>query len=71
MITQIFAVIELVLKLIGLWEQFSAYTIQKSIADRAERKQQRDRAVDKQQTAQTEDEFDKAQDDISRNMPRP
>lgn len=71
MIGQIFVAIELVLKLIGLWDQFTEYVRLKSIADREERRQDRDKAVDNQQSAKTEDEFDKAQDDISRNLPRP
>lgn len=71
MLLQIFAVIQLLLKLIGLWEQFSQWTIDKAIADREERKQARDKAVDAQQKAQTEEEFNRAQDEITRNLPRP
>lgn len=71
MIANVFAVIQLLLKLIGLWEQFQDYTIRSAIAQREERKQDRDKAVDAQKTALTEDEFDKAQDIISGNMPRP
>lgn len=71
MIAQIFAIIQLVLKLIGLWEQFSQWTIDKATADREERRQTRDAAVAAQQKATDEAEFDKAQDDIARNLPRP
>ena len=68
---QIFTAIQLLLKLIGLWEQFSQWTIDKAIADREVRKQSRDKAVDAEVGAQTEEEFNRAQDQITRNLPRP
>jgi hypothetical protein len=71
MIANIFAFIQLLLKLFGLWEQFSDWTIKQAIAKREERRQDRDKAVDQQQNAQTEEEFDKAQETISHNLPRP
>jgi hypothetical protein len=70
-IAQIFTAIQLLLKLFGLWEAFSQWTVDKAIADRNERKQERDKAVDAEQNAQTEQEFNDAQDKLTRNLPRP
>lgn len=71
MFGQIFAAIQLILKLIGLWEQFSEWTIKKSIADREERRQKRDKAIEDQKKAKDEEEFNRLQDEITRNRPRP
>lgn len=71
MFTNIFATIELVLKLIGLYDQFMDYSDKKRAAEREKRAQDRDDAIDKQQNAKDEDEFDKAQEEINRNHPAP
>lgn len=71
MISGIFSIIQLILKLIGLWEQFMDWSEKKRIADREDRRQQRDKAVDDAVKSQTEEEFNEAQDRISRNLPRP
>lgn len=69
MFAQIFAVIELILKLIGLWDGFMSYVDKKRIADEAQKTADRNKAVDEQKNAKSEDDFDKAQDDIIRNKP--
>lgn len=69
MFAQIFVVIELILKLIGLWDGFLSYVDQKRIADDAEKTAKRNKAVDDQKSAASEDDFDKDQDTIVGNKP--
>lgn len=71
MIGQIFAVIQLVLKLIGLWEQFLDYSDKARVAEGQKNTQEREKAVDELEKAETEDEFDKAQSKIIDHKPRP
>ena len=70
MISGIFGVVQLLLKLFGLWEQFLDYSDKARAAEAEARKQRREKAVDEQKAAATEDEFDKAQDEIIANKPR-
>jgi hypothetical protein len=67
----LWALIRLILELIGLWKYFASERAEAKVAEREERRQDRDKAVDVQQNAQTEEEFDRAQEEISRNLPRP
>lgn len=69
MFTSIFEVIGLVLKLVGLWDQFLSWSDAKRIADIEKNRQERNAAVDDQKTAQTEDQFDKDQSNISSHHP--
>lgn len=69
MIAQFFAVVQLLLKLIGLWEQFLSWSDAKRIADAEQNRQERNAAVDEQKTAKTEEDFDKAQDSIVNHIP--
>jgi hypothetical protein len=69
MFSSIFAIIELVLKLIGLWNGFLDYTDKKRLADAQKNTQDRNDAVDKMKGAANEDEFDKSEDDITRHKP--
>lgn len=71
MIAQIFVVIELLLKLFGIWESFLSYSDQKRIADGQKNTQDRNDALDKEKNASTEDEFDKAQDGVVSHIPKP
>lgn len=71
MLGQIFAAIQLVLKLIGLWDQFMDWSDKKRIADAEANRQEREKAVDAQKNAQTEKEFDDAQSKIVDHMPKP
>ena len=70
MISQIFAVIQLVLKLIGLWEQFLDFTDKARIAEGQKRTQEREKAVDEPAGAISEEDFDKAQDTITGTKPK-
>ena len=69
--TQFFLIVELLLKAIGLWEDFQNYVEKKKIAEGQEKTQNRNDAVDKQKQAKDEAEFDQAQSDIVGNLPKP
>lgn len=71
MLTGIFAIVQLILKLFGAWEQFLDYADKQRIADAEKRNQDRNKAVDEQKKAQTEEEFDRAQDKIVGANPPP
>ncbi len=69
MFAQIFAVIQLLLKLVGLWEAFLSWSDKARLAEAAQNTQEREKAVDQQKGAQNEDDFDRAQDDIVNHRP--
>jgi len=69
MLSQLFLLIQLILKAIGLWESFNRYIDAQREADRVAKDQARNQAVDAQKNAQTEAEFDKQQDTIVGNKP--
>jgi len=70
-IAQIFVAIQAVLQLFKLWDAFLAYADDVREKERVARDQARNAAVDRQKEAQNEEDFDRAQDDIARNSPRP
>lgn len=69
MFTQIFTIIELVLKAIKLWDLFLGYMDEKHMADILANRAARNAAIDKQKNAQTEKDFDDAQSDIVEHGP--
>lgn len=69
MISQVFLLIRMILTAFGLWESFLSYGDANREKKRVEKDQNRDKAVDDQKSAQTEDEFDKAQDAIGSSKP--
>lgn len=69
MISQVFLLIRMILTAFGLWESFLSYGDANREKKRVEKDQNRDKAVDDQKNAQTEDEFDKAQDAIGSSKP--
>lgn len=71
MFAQIFLVIQLILKAIGLWEQFMHWSDAKRVADQEKNKQDRDKAVGDLKNAKTEEDFDKAQDAVVSHNPKP
>ncbi len=71
MIAGIFAVIELILKLIGLWDQFLSYSDAKRAADAAAKQAALNKAVDASAGANSDDDIFKNQTDVVNNMPRP
>lgn len=62
-----FDLISLLLKLIGLWEGLLDFIDKKHSADMEERRQRREKAIEDQKNAQSEKEFDDAQDSIVDN----
>lgn len=70
MIANFFALVQLLLKLIGLWEQFLDWSDKKRIADAEINRQEREKAVDDQSKASSEKEFDDAQSRIIDHKPR-
>lgn len=71
MLGNIFAIIQLILKLIGLWDQFMAWSDSKRLAEAQVLKQERDKAINDALNAQTEEEFNSAQARIVNSKPRP
>ena len=71
MLAQLFLLIEVLMRAFNLWDSFGQYMDDKRERDRVERDQKRSAAIDKQKNAESEDQFDKAQDDIANNLPRP
>lgn len=69
MIGSIFAVIELILKLIGLWDQFLDYSDAKRRAQDEVKRQEREKAADKAANAETDGEIFDAETDVTNNMP--
>lgn len=64
-----FAFIQFCLASINLWNGFLDWMSANYTKELTERQQQRESAVDGQKKAATEDDFDKAQDDIVNNHP--
>jgi hypothetical protein len=69
MLTQLFALIQLVLRFFKLWDQFQDFSMAERLKENEERRQRLEKAVEDQKNAQTEDEFDRAQDEITKNLP--
>lgn len=69
--TKLFALIELVLELLKLKDQFFDWYVEKNSAEIEKRAQKRDAAIDKSKTAESEDDIWKSQEDIIDNGSRP
>ncbi len=69
MFVGLFSIIQLILRAIGLWDQFLNWSDKKRLADAEANTEARNKAVDEQKKAADEDAFNKAQDDISRHNP--
>lgn len=69
MIAQIFAVIEVLLKLMGLYDGFINYLDAKRLAEDEAKRQAREGAVDDAAKAQTPDDAYRAQDGVVSNDP--
>lgn len=69
MIGNLFALIELILRLIGLWDSFLNYIDKKKIAAIEKNREDRNAAVDDQKGAKDEAQFDKDQDTIIKHLP--
>ena len=64
-----FLLIELLLKLIGLWEQFSSYVQAQKLIEDEEKRQRREKAIEDSKKAETDEEIWKSQDGIVDNSP--
>ncbi len=69
MLTNIFAVIQLVLKLMKLWDQFLDYADTQRKAEAEARRQRREKAIEDAENAKTEEEAWDAQKRIIDNDP--
>jgi len=69
MIASIFSIIQLILHLIGLWDQFLSWSDAKRLAEAEKNTETRNDAVDKQKEAKDEAEFDKEQSVIVSHKP--
>ena len=69
MIANIFAAIQLFLKLIGLWEEFLSFTDKQRIAEGEKKRQERQKAIDDLSTAKTDEEIFDAQERIINSKP--
>lgn len=65
----IYSVIQLILKAIGLWEEFLNYSDAQRAAEAAERTQKRNDAIDASKKAESDDDIWKSQEDITNNLP--
>ena len=71
MITNFFALINLVLELLKLKNQFIDWFVEKHQAEIEKRGQKRDAAVEALKKAESDDEIWAAQEDIVNNSPKP
>jgi hypothetical protein len=70
-LTGIFLAIQLLLKLIGLWESFLDWVVEKHSQEIDARAEARRQAIEKAKEANTDDEIWQSQTDITKNMPGP
>lgn len=67
----VFALIKLILAGLSLWEGFLTWAESNYSKEIEERRQQRQKALENLQGAKSEDEFDKAMDDLVSHKPAP
>jgi hypothetical protein len=67
--TSFFALVEIILKLLRLRDEFLDYLVASRIKEEEEKRQNREKAIDAIEKAEDEDAFDKAQEEIVRNKP--
>lgn len=65
----IYTLIQAFLSAVGLWNQFLDYSDAKRKAEAEAKTQALNKAVDESKGATTDEEIEKSQDDIVRNMP--
>lgn len=64
-----FTIIEIIIRLIGLWNQFTDFLYRDWKAKQEKKRQELDKAVEESKKAETNDEIWKTEDDITRNLP--
>jgi hypothetical protein len=70
-ITKVFLIVELILRLFKIWDKFGSYVDQRRAAEMEARAQAREKAIEKLKQAKTPDEIWKAQEELVKNGPRP
>lgn len=65
----IYSIIQLVLQLFGLWDQFLSYSDKQRLAEDEAKTEARNKAVDDSKTATDDTQIWKDQDTITRNKP--
>lgn len=68
-IASIYSVIQLILRLFGLWESFLDYSDNQRKIAAAKKQEELEKAVDASTKAEVDDEIWKSQNDITKNMP--
>lgn len=71
MIAQLFILVQVLLKAIGLWEQFLDSLTKQELAAIETRRQAREQAAKAVREAQDEQAFDRASDSLHDNFPKP
>jgi hypothetical protein len=71
MLGKIFLLIELVMRLFKLWDQFADYTEESRKAEVEKRRQDRAKAIEDSKKAESDDDIWKSQEDIVKHRPRP
>ncbi len=71
MISNVFALIQIVLRAFGLWDAYLVHLDQVREAERIERARKHDKAIDDSKKAETDEEIWDAQDRIVDTKPRP
>lgn len=67
--TNVFVVIQLILKALGLWEGFQSFSDQQRIAEAETKRQNREKAIEDLKNAKTPQEILDAQSRIVANKP--
>lgn len=71
MLANIWALISLILEAIGFYKFWWSERDKSKVAEGQVNTQERDKAIDEQKSAESEDEFDKAQDSVVSHLPKP
>lgn len=69
MLANLFALIQLILKALSIWEGFLDSVEEADVQKRNARRLKRDKAIDDSTKAETDEEIWKSQDEYTRNQP--
>jgi hypothetical protein len=70
-LSQVYAVIQFIMKMIGIWEGFLDWQEEQNIAIRHEKQIAREQAIQAGINAETDEDIWKAQEDVVKNRPTP
>jgi hypothetical protein len=71
MLGKLFLLIELIMRLFKLWDQFVDYADEKRKAEVEKRRQDRAKAIEDSKKAESDEDIWKSQEDIVKHRPRP